>query len=95
VIQATPQAISNGRVLSEWHAVNGCLCTGVGFQRREVGAWSAVALVISYELLMTIISGMITRRAQALGSSSGYCCRVTCQIGGDHCLSPFRDLGPT
>jgi hypothetical protein len=32
----------------------------VGFQRREVcavGAWSAVELVISYELLMMIIRG--------------------------------------
>jgi hypothetical protein len=47
----------NGWVLLEWHAVNGCLYTGVGFQCRAVGTWSAVALVISYELLMMIIRG--------------------------------------
>jgi hypothetical protein len=33
-----------------------------------VGAWSAVELVISYELLMMIIRG-----AQAPGNSGGYC----------------------
>jgi hypothetical protein len=65
----------------------------VGFQRREVprgGRVVAVALVISYELLTMIIRG-----AQAPGSSGGYCCRATCQIGGSHCLLPFGDLGPT
>jgi hypothetical protein len=69
VIRATPRSMPNA-VLSEWHAVDS-LCTGSASSAvrcRAVGAWSAVELVISYELLMMIIRG-----AQAPGNSGGYC----------------------